>query len=102
MSYLIVNELETKTSERKAYQFPPVCIWMCFHKVVDVSIYHPVRHHHELGFCHRHSYQWQDIRMLEGFPREDLLAEPLHGILSVALQAGGKRVRPETRPDYLP
>ena len=85
--------------ERKAYQLKPVCIRMCLNKVVDVSIRHPVRYHCELGLRHSHPYQWQNIRMVECFPCDNLLAELLQRILSVYMHVGtecGQKLTPTT------
>ena len=68
--------------EREAYQLQPVCIRVLFHKIIDVSVPHPVRYHRKLGIGHRHSYQRQDVRMPEDFPRNNLLTESLHGMPS--------------------
>lgn len=67
----------------RAYQFQPVCIRVCPHKFVNVSIRHPVRDHRKLCLSHCHSYQRKNVGVLEGFPRYYLLAEPLHDALLV-------------------
>ena len=61
-----------------AYEFKPIHILVCLHKLVDVSVRHPLRHHRELNPGHFDSEQWQHVRMIEGFPHHELLAEHLH------------------------
>ena len=47
------------------------------YKLVDVAIFHPLRHHGELVSRHDDPEQRQHVRMSERFPGYDFLAEPL-------------------------
>jgi len=63
----------------KAYKLEPIYILMGLHKLVDVAIRHPSRHHRELCLRHYHSQQGQHVRMTESSPCYELLAESLSG-----------------------
>ena len=39
-------------SRTETYKFEPIRILVCRHKLVDVSVRHPLRYHRELGFGH--------------------------------------------------
>ena len=53
-------------------------------ELVDVSVFHPLRNESELVFTHRHSRQWQEVRMPEVLPSNALSTESLRSIRSVA------------------
>jgi len=52
---------------------------MCLDELDDIPIDHPFRNHREELFPHRHSQQREYIRMVEGLPRYNFLAERLRG-----------------------
>ena len=66
-------------SRTESYKFKTVRIPVRLDELIYISIGHPFRCHHELVVAHHHSQQWQHVLMTKGFPRHDLLAEPLCG-----------------------
>ena len=66
-------------SRTESYKLKSVCIPMRLDEFVDISIIHPLRHHHEFPVLHHHSQQGQCVLMTKSFPAHDLLAEPLCG-----------------------
>ena len=65
-------------------QFEPIDIRLLLHKLVDIPVVHPLRHHCELGLRHYHTHERQHVWMSEGLPRHELLAELLHDQPSVS------------------
>ena len=70
---------DSKKLCEKFYKLEPICILMGLHKLVDVAIRHPFRHHRELCPRHYHSQQGQHVWVAESSPCYELLAEPLSG-----------------------
>jgi len=66
------------------YKLKPIRTPMRPGELVDVPIDHPFRYHRELVITHRHSQQWQNVLMVKGFPRYNLLAEPLQYLISIS------------------
>ena len=57
---------------------------MCRHKLIDVSVCHPLRYHSESTLSHYYPQQRQHVRMPKGSPSYDLFAEPLQTPCSVS------------------
>lgn len=70
---------EVKDLERKTYELQSICFWVRPHIRVDTAIYHPFRYHHEPILSHRHTEQWQHVRMTKTLPGHNLPTEPLYG-----------------------
>ena len=79
-----------KEIEQKAYKLQRVHISMRLHKLLDVSIPHPLRNHHEPILVHCHPQQRQHVWMTEGPPSYDLLAEPLWDTVSMHIIGQGE------------
>ena len=69
-------------SKANPYKLESVHIPTGLNEFVDVPFYHPLRYHRELVVTHCRTQQWQHVRMTKGFPRHNLLAEPLHRLVS--------------------
>ena len=63
--------------EVEPYKFKPIRIPMCLDELDDISIDHPFRNHRKDLCPHRHSQQREHIRMAEGLPCDNFLAESL-------------------------
>ena len=63
----------------RPYELEPIRIPMCLDELDDITINHPFRDHRKEPFSHRHSQQWEHIRMAKGLPRHNFLAERLRG-----------------------
>ena len=63
----------------RPYKLKPIRIPMCLDELDDIPIDHPFRNHRKEPFSHRHSQQREYIRMVEGLPRYNFLAERLRG-----------------------
>ena len=69
--------------KQTAYQLQPVCVWVFLDILVNIAVYHPLRNHCKVSLRHCHSYQRQNVGMLQSFPRDNFLAEPLPRTSSV-------------------
>jgi len=63
--------------EVKRYKFKPISLLMGLDKLIYIPTRHPLRHHDEVVIFHRHSQQWQHVRVAKGFPPYCFFAEPL-------------------------
>ena len=61
----------------KTYKSQPVHVDIRLHELVDVTVRHPLRCHHEQIPSHRHAQQLEHVRMAEGPPCRNLPAKPL-------------------------
>jgi len=61
----------------RPYKFESIRIPMGLDELGDVPIDHPFRNHRKEVFTHRHSQQWEYIRMAEDLPCHNFLAEHL-------------------------
>ena len=73
----ILSVMGGVSDRSETYKLKPIRIRMCFDELDDIPIGHPFRNHREEPFLHRHSQQREHIRMVEGLPRHNLLAENL-------------------------
>jgi len=62
----------------RPYKLEPIHIPMCLNELLDIPIDHPFRNHREEPFPHCHSQKREHIRMVEGSPCYNFLAEHLH------------------------
>jgi len=74
---------------------------MGLHKLVDVPILHPPRHHSELVLGHCHPQQRQHVWMPEGPPSDDLFAELLQMLCLVSQRVQGKQSPPVTHVSHI-
>jgi len=68
--------------EQNTYKVQRIHVGVLLYKVFDVTILHPHRYRHKLILGHRDTQQWQYVRMAEGSPCHNLLAEPLRNTIS--------------------
>ena len=65
---------------RRTYKFKPIRVRTVLGELLEIPIFHPLRHHHklELRSVLRNSQKWNHVRMFESPPGYDLLVKPLH------------------------
>jgi len=85
-NHVTISEVGYQKPGRKTYKIESICILVCSHELVDVPVWHPLRHHRELSLRHDHSQQRQHVRMTKSLPRYELSAEPLQGLQSTRRQ----------------
>ena len=83
--------------KQDTHQFQPIHICMRPQELVDITVYHPFRHHRVLGISHCHSYQRQNVWVAQCLPQYDLLAKPLQVTVSSRM-IGMKRRKKPTLP----
>ena len=66
--------------EMKPYKLEGVRFPVRLEELIDISILHPFRYHHELGFIHGSTQKRQHIWMVKSAPCDNLLAESLQGV----------------------
>ena len=69
----------------KAHEFEQIDVRTGPDELIDIPILHPPGHHYESSLVHRHSQEWQHVRMVERSPPYHLLTEPLHGTRQSAI-----------------
>jgi len=77
LSRVILSAMGGVSAGVRTYKFKPVRIPMGLDELGDIPIDHPFRDHRKEPFPHRHSQQWEHIRMAEALPRYNFLAERL-------------------------
>jgi len=77
LSRVISSEMGGVSAGVRTYKFKPVCIPMGLDELGDIPIDHPFRDHRKEPFPQRHSQQREHIRMAEGLPCHNFLAEHL-------------------------
>ena len=59
------------------HKLEPVCFRIGLYELGYAPVDHPFGYHREMCAAHFHSQQWEDVLMVEVFPRHHFLAEPL-------------------------
>ena len=86
-----------KKCEQTTHQFYPIHVRVSLHKLVDIPVLHPLRHHHKPIVGHCHTQQRQYVQVTNPLPSHNLFAEPLFRRQRIR----GIRTKPATYPSNL-